>query len=66
MIPEKWQWLYSLNPMAGVVSGFRWALLGKPETIALTGCTNLGRHIAVDLSSPDSISSAAWNVFLRT
>lgn len=34
MIPEKWQWLYSLNPMAGVVSGFRWALLGKPETIS--------------------------------
>jgi len=35
MIPEKWQWLYSVNPMAGVVSGFRWALLGKPETISL-------------------------------
>jgi lipopolysaccharide transport system permease protein len=37
MIPEKWQWLYSLNPMAGVVSGFRWALLGKPETISFPG-----------------------------
>jgi lipopolysaccharide transport system permease protein len=34
LIPEKWQWLYSINPMAGVVSGFRWALLGKPETIS--------------------------------
>jgi lipopolysaccharide transport system permease protein len=29
LIPEKWRWLYSLNPMAGVVEGFRWALLGK-------------------------------------
>ncbi len=29
LIPEKWQWLYSLNPMTGVVEGFRWALLGK-------------------------------------
>jgi lipopolysaccharide transport system permease protein len=34
LIPEKWQWLYSINPMAGVVSGFRWALLGQPETIS--------------------------------
>ncbi|HLE16315.1 MAG TPA: ABC transporter permease [Anaerolineales bacterium] len=27
-IPEKWQLLYALNPMVGVVEGFRWALLG--------------------------------------
>jgi len=29
MVPEKWRWLYSLNPMAGVIEGFRWALLGN-------------------------------------
>lgn len=28
VIGEKWQILYALNPMAGVVNGFRWALLG--------------------------------------
>jgi lipopolysaccharide transport system permease protein len=28
MIPHKWRFLYSLNPMAGVIEGFRWALLG--------------------------------------
>jgi lipopolysaccharide transport system permease protein len=28
MIPERWRALYGLNPMAGVVEGFRWALLG--------------------------------------
>ncbi len=28
LISEKWQLVYSLNPMAGVVNGFRWALLG--------------------------------------
>jgi len=28
LIPEQWQLLYSLNPMVGVVEGFRWALLG--------------------------------------
>jgi lipopolysaccharide transport system permease protein len=25
---EQWQFIYALNPMAGVVNGFRWALLG--------------------------------------
>ncbi len=29
MIPEKYQVLYHLNPMAGVVEGFRWSLLGS-------------------------------------
>ncbi len=29
LIPEKWRPLYGLNPMAGVVEGFRWALLGS-------------------------------------
>lgn len=28
MIPEPWKTVYGLNPMAGVVAGFRWALLG--------------------------------------
>lgn len=26
-IPEKWQWILSLNPMTGVISGWRWAML---------------------------------------
>jgi homopolymeric O-antigen transport system permease protein len=30
LVPEKWRVLYSLNPMTGVIEGFRWALLGKP------------------------------------
>jgi lipopolysaccharide transport system permease protein len=29
LIPEKWRWLYSMNPMTGVVEGFRLAILGK-------------------------------------
>src|SRR5215831_7322566 len=29
LIPESWRLIYSLNPMVGVIEGFRWALLGK-------------------------------------
>lgn len=28
LIDSQWQWLYALNPMTGVIDGFRWALLG--------------------------------------
>src|SRR5580704_9564925 len=28
LVPEKWRWLYGLNPMAGVIEGFRWSLAG--------------------------------------
>jgi lipopolysaccharide transport system permease protein len=31
MVPEKWKILYALNPLTGVVEGFRWALLGTGE-----------------------------------
>ncbi len=31
LIPGPWRAVYGLNPMAGVVEGFRWALLGKAE-----------------------------------
>lgn len=28
VVPEKWRLLYSLNPMVGVIDGFRWGILG--------------------------------------
>ncbi len=28
LVPVKWRWLYGLNPMAGVIDGFRWAITG--------------------------------------
>lgn len=43
VVPEKWRVLYSLNPMVGVIDGFRWAILGEQNIywpsllIALTG-----------------------------
>jgi lipopolysaccharide transport system permease protein len=32
LVPGKWHTLYGLNPMAGVVEAFRWALLGRAES----------------------------------
>jgi homopolymeric O-antigen transport system permease protein len=29
LMPAKWRWVYSLNPMAGVIEGFRWSLAGR-------------------------------------
>ena len=35
MIPQQWQFLYALNPMSGVIEGFRWALLGTSPPQAM-------------------------------
>jgi lipopolysaccharide transport system permease protein len=37
LVPERWRWLYGLNPMAGVIEGFRWALTGhgQPPSVLL-------------------------------
>lgn len=29
VVPEKWRLLYAVNPMVGVIDGFRWAILGR-------------------------------------
>lgn len=37
VVPEQWRLLYSLNPMVGVIDGFRWCLLGGESPIYLPG-----------------------------
>ncbi|MDX2217290.1 MAG: ABC transporter permease [Oculatellaceae cyanobacterium bins.114] len=37
VVPEQWRWLYSLNPMVGVIDGFRWAILGGQQQLYLPG-----------------------------
>ena len=42
LVPVKWRWLYGLNPMAGVIDGFRWAITGRgqaPSPILLASGT---------------------------
>ena len=31
VVPEQWRLLYSMNPMVGVIDGFRWAILGQAD-----------------------------------
>ena len=37
IVPQNWRFLYSLNPMVGVIDGFRWAILGTQYNIYLPG-----------------------------
>jgi lipopolysaccharide transport system permease protein len=53
LLPESWQMVYGLNPMVGVVEGFRWALLG----------TNKGPGIMIALSVLVSLSLLTTGLF---
>jgi lipopolysaccharide transport system permease protein len=44
IVPEQWRLIYSLNPMVGVIDGFRWCLLGGQSQPYLPG---LGASLAV-------------------
>jgi lipopolysaccharide transport system permease protein len=37
IVPAEWRWLYNLNPMVGVIEGFRWAVFAKgdPDAVAI-------------------------------
>ena len=37
VVPEKWRFLYSLNPMVSAIDGFRWAIIGGEATLYLPG-----------------------------
>jgi len=37
VVPDKWKLLYSLNPMVGVIDGFRWCILGGKSHIDIRG-----------------------------
>jgi lipopolysaccharide transport system permease protein len=36
VVPEQWRWIYALNPMVGVIDGFRWCILGPEQGLDLT------------------------------
>jgi len=50
VISDKWQLVYSLNPMAGVVNGFRWALLGAGKGPDLAFWISVGISLLILVS----------------
>jgi lipopolysaccharide transport system permease protein len=47
IIPEQWREIYALNPMVGIIDGFRWALLGKGEFSFVSFGISLGVSLMV-------------------
>ena len=47
VFPERWRWVLVLNPMAGVVEGFRWALLGTGSRPGAKLAVSLGLVLLV-------------------
>lgn len=47
IVPEKWAALYALNPMVGIIDGFRWALLGQGEFSWISIGVSLGVGLLV-------------------
>ncbi|MBU5636464.1 ABC transporter permease [Geomonas sp. Red69] len=39
VVPESWRFFYFLNPMAGVIEGVRWAILGEAPRLSIPGFT---------------------------
>lgn len=50
LVPEGWRWLYALNPMAGVIQGFRWALVGAASPDPAVVAASSGMVVAVLLA----------------
>jgi lipopolysaccharide transport system permease protein len=47
LVPARWRWLYGLNPMTGVIEGFRWCLTGRGQAPSLVLAASAGGVIAV-------------------
>lgn len=50
LVPDQWRLLYGLNPMAGVIEGFRWALLGTETAPGLMVVVSAGVAVVLLLS----------------
>jgi ABC-type polysaccharide/polyol phosphate export permease len=56
LVPDAWRPLYALNPMAGILDGFRWALLGAPWP---------GRYLAISLAVAAALLASGLVYFQR-
>jgi lipopolysaccharide transport system permease protein len=42
VVPEEWRLLYALNPVVGVIDGFRWAILGRESALYVPASCSVG------------------------
>jgi lipopolysaccharide transport system permease protein len=45
LLPDRYRWILSLNPMCGIIEGFRWSILGTPcdpISMGLSAAISLG------------------------
>jgi lipopolysaccharide transport system permease protein len=49
IVPQRWRLLYGLNPMAGVVEGFRWSLTGRGQPPGVMAAASTGAVVLVVL-----------------
>ena len=54
VIPEKWRLLYSINPMVGVIDGFRWCILGGQSPLYWARLHHEPRHCRLFSVAGDS------------
>lgn len=59
VVPERWRLLYALNPMVGVIDGFRWCVFGGP-------CPLIGWSFLVALCMAASMVISGFLFFRRT
>lgn len=59
VVPGQYRWLYSLNPMAGVIDGFRWCILGGAHSLYWPG-------LAITLAATVAIIVSGIAYFRRT
>jgi lipopolysaccharide transport system permease protein len=48
LVPEEYRWILALNPLGGIIDGFRAALLDRPfdvPTLAISATTSLGMFL---------------------
>jgi lipopolysaccharide transport system permease protein len=48
-LPERWQWVFAINPMNAVVTGFRWALYDSPAPVTGQLLVSIGAALAIFL-----------------
>ena len=66
VVPEQWRFWYSLNPVVGVIDGFRWCILGGKSLLYLPGFLLSLGVVALFLVDRHSPISGAPSAALRT